>query len=165
MSSSWQGISQEGPWLEKCFSCERVKLSTWNCNSVCQFSSSSCVRTREELTFCAQGKEGSSLIKVLFLFAGFFSFSVLLTGLLSSFEGKACKRLCSASSHLRRLYRAVQGHADTPGSLHLYSVLFGTAAPLSTAGLISVQVYLNSTSQEETGTVCRTFDVFGFYHF
>ena len=66
------------------------------------------------MIFHAQWEEGNSLIKVLFIFNDclnfFFPLNILLTGLLSFLEGKACKRLHSASSRLRRSYRAMQDH-------------------------------------------------------
>jgi len=112
------------------------------------------------MIFCAQGKEGNSLIKVLFIFADFF-FTILLTGLLNSLEGKAYKRLGPASSRLRQLHQAVQGRTARQGSISPDFMLFAMTVLLSTAGLISMQVYLNSTSQEKNGTVYTTFDLFG----
>jgi len=41
-------------------------------------------------------------------------------------------------------------------------MLFAMPVLLSTAGLISMQVCLNSTSQEQNGTVYTTFDLLGF---
>lgn len=56
----------------------------------------------------------------------------------------------------------MQGHTDSQGSVNLYYLLFGTTALLSTAELISVQVYLNSTSQEKKGTIYMTFGMVSF---
>ena len=51
---------------------------------------------------------------------------------------------------------------DSQGSTNPYFVLFVATALLSTAALISIQVYLNSTSQEKKGTIYVTFDMFSF---
>jgi len=54
----------------------------------------------------------------------------------------------------------MQGCTAKQGSINLYLVSFGTTTLLSTAGLISIQVYVKSTSQEKKGTVYMMFDIF-----
>lgn len=106
------------------------------------------------------GKKGINLLSSVYIYNLKKYFNVFLTGFLSSVEDKAYKTWCSASSHLRPLY--LQGQTDSQGSINFYFVIFGTTAPLDTAGLNSLQMYLNSTSQEKRGVLHMTFNMFSF---
>lgn len=108
------------------------------------------------------GKKGIHLLKCWshLLVGYFFSPNVLLTGFWALLSTKLVKG-CARYHHVWGSHTEPCKVTDSQGAINLYSVPFGTTTLLSTP-LISVQVYLNSTSQEKKGTIYLAFDMVGF---